>query len=91
MATLRQWVEQSGVQLQPRRIFARNDRIVVEQIATWRVSETGEMTDPDTVATAFVVRDGLIHSVIRYPSLSDACDATGLGLADETPSSGQCL
>lgn len=83
---LREWAEQSGIQLQPQRIFARDGRVVVEQIVTWRVAETGEMTAPDTVATAFVVTDGLIQEIIRYPSLSDALDATGLEMEDETPS-----
>ncbi len=86
MATLREWVEQSGIQLQPQRVFVRDERIVVEQLATWRVNETGEMTNPDTVASAFIVRDGLIHSVIRYPNLDDALDGTGLDAADEVAS-----
>lgn len=87
LATLREWVEQSGIQLQPRRIFARDERIVVEQVATWRVPATAELTARDTVASAFVVRDGLIHSIVRYPDLASALASANLSQDDEYSSS----
>lgn len=83
VSALREWTEQSGIHLQPCRVFHRDDRVVVEQHASWRIAETGQMTEPDLVASAFVVRDDRIVSVIRYPDLETAIEAADLSAEDE--------
>ena len=75
---LREWVSRAGIQLEPRRVFHRADTVVVEQRARWRSAETGRMTGSQTVASVFVVRDGRIVRVVRYPDLANALSAANL-------------
>lgn len=80
---LREWVGRAGIRLEPQRLFHREQTVVVEQAAEWRAAETGEVTGQQTPASVFIVRDGKVASVIRYPDLAAALAATGLGEADE--------
>ena len=82
-AVLRDWVVRSGVSLVPGRIFAREGVVVVEQQARWRNPEGGGLTEPQTVASVFLVSAGRVTSVVRHPDLRAALDAGGLGDADE--------
>lgn len=75
---LREWVGRAGIQLDPRRIFHRAETVVVEQVARWRSAETGEVTEGQIVASAFVVNDGRISRVTRYPDLATALSAVDL-------------
>lgn len=74
---LREWVERAGIHLELRRVFRRADTVVAEQAATWRSADTGEVTDRQTVASVFVVRDGRVARVLRHPDLVDALRAVG--------------
>jgi hypothetical protein len=49
--------------------------VVVEQEAEWRSAEPG---DRQIVASVFVVREGLVTSVVRYLDLAVALDAANL-------------
>jgi hypothetical protein len=69
---LREWFARAGIRLQPRRVYVRDERVVVEQGATW----PGQAEQ--TVASAFEVRDGKVERVIRHATLADALDAAGL-------------
>jgi ketosteroid isomerase-like protein len=73
--TLREWFGRANVHLEPGRIFHEADTVVVEQEAAWTSagSSTGQ-----TVASVFVVRDGLVTSVVRYPGLAEALLAADL-------------
>lgn len=82
-SVLRQWAEQSGIQLQPQRVFHRDERVVVGQLASWRAADTREMTEAEPVASAFIVHDDRIMSVIRYPDLVAALEASGHSTDDE--------
>ena len=81
-AVLRDWLARTGIQLEPRRWFASSSELVVEQVATWQTPD-GTVTDPQTIASSFVVGDGLVRRVIRYGSLMEALAAAGLTLQDE--------
>lgn len=84
LEALREWAENSGIQLAMRRVFHGGDTVVVEQDAVWKSSETGVSTDARTIASAFMVRDGQIVSIIRHPDLAEALKAAGLDENDET-------
>jgi hypothetical protein len=84
-AILRDWLDRSGIQLEPRRWFASPAELVVEQVATWQGPD-GAGTDPEIIASSFAVEDGRVMRTIRYGSLEEALAATGLTLADVVPS-----
>ena len=81
---LRDWVARAGIHLEPGHIFGRADTVVVEEQARWRSPETGEFSEPQTVASAFLVRDGRVTSVIRHPDLPSALQAAALDVSDQT-------
>lgn len=85
---LRDWVRRAGIRLAPRRVFSRQGTVVVEQEAEWRDAGTGAVTGCDTVASVFVVRDGRVARVARYPNLTQALDAAGPDQGDEARSDG---
>ncbi len=82
---LRDWVARARVQMEPLRIFASGDVVVVEQSARW-ASPDGQETDPQTVASVCRVQDGRVASVLRYPDLPSALHAAGLSVSDESAS-----
>jgi SnoaL-like domain len=84
-ALLRDWLAQTGIQLELRRWFASPTELVVEQIAIWR-SPDGTSTDPQTIASSFAVENGLVTRSVRYDSLMEALAAAGLTFQDEIPS-----
>ena len=81
---LREWVARANVRLEPRRVFQREETVVVEEEAEWRSPETGEVIGAGTVGSVFVVRGGRVASIIRYDDLAGALDAAGLGKSRET-------
>jgi hypothetical protein len=83
-ALLRDWLARAGIQLEPRRWFASPSELVVEQVATWQ-SPDGTVTDPQTIASSFIVENGLVRRTVRYGSLDEALAATGLAPRDELP------
>jgi ketosteroid isomerase-like protein len=78
--TLRDCVDRANVRLEPGRTFREADSVVVEQEAEWRAAEL-ESNGAQTVASVFMVRDGLVTSVMRHPDLASALRAADL---DET-------
>jgi hypothetical protein len=83
-AVLRDWLGRAGIQLEPRRWFASPTELVVEQVATWR-GRDGGVTNPEVIASSFVVENGLVSRTVRYGSLTEALAETGLTLSDEIP------
>jgi hypothetical protein len=81
---LREWVDRANIHLEPGRIFHEADNVVVEQAAAWTSADTGETTPAQTVASAFVVRDGVVTTVVRYPNLAKALLAVDLDQSQET-------
>jgi ketosteroid isomerase-like protein len=81
---LREWVDRANIHLEPGRIFHEADTVVVEQAAAWTSAETSETTPAQTVASAFVVHDGVVTTVVRYPDLAEALMAVDLDQAQET-------
>ena len=74
---LREWVDRAHIRLEPGRIFHEADIVVAEQNAEWQAG------GQQTVASVFVVRDGLVTSVVRYSSLAEALEASGLDGSNE--------
>jgi ketosteroid isomerase-like protein len=76
MRILREWVDRANIHLEPLRVFHDADTVVVEQEAEW---QSAEPDGRQRVASVFVVRDGLVTSVVRYPDLASALRAANLG------------
>jgi ketosteroid isomerase-like protein len=83
---LREWVDRANVSLEPQRIFHHADTVIVEQWAQWRSADTGRVISSQTVGSVFVVRDGQVTRVVRYPDLADALGATDLDESHEKKS-----
>ncbi len=83
-AVLRDWVGRAGIQLEPRRWFAGPVDVVVEQVAIWRTSESGE-TEPTTIASSFRIDEGRVRRMVRFESLEEALAATDLTMQEEVP------
>ena len=80
---LGEWVARSGISIEPRKVFHRAGTVVAGGEARWRDAETGEINAGQSVASVFVVRDGLVARVVRYPDLASALLAAGMDEADE--------
>lgn len=66
------WIVRSGIHLDPHGRHVIDDRtVIVEQRATWPDSP-----DLVQVATLFTVDDGRVSSVLRFPSLDEAQEAS---------------
>jgi ketosteroid isomerase-like protein len=75
------WVERTGIQLEPTVWYQRGETVVVCQLATWP-GEGGTPGDPQPAASAFVVHDDRILSIVRYADQVAAFGATGLAATD---------
>jgi SnoaL-like domain len=60
---LREWFERAGIRLVPYQTFHRDSTVVVEQGASWRGPDAGITTEPQTVASVFIVKDGRAPAV----------------------------
>ena len=80
---LRESVDRANVRLEPGRMFHEADTVVVEQEAVWRHEVTGEPNGAQTVASVFVVHDGLVTSVVRYSDVEKALRAANLDESHE--------
>jgi ketosteroid isomerase-like protein len=69
---LREWFARAGVRLEPRRVFAQGDSVVVEQDAIW----PGQSAQ--VVASAFETGDGKVQRVLRHATLAEALAAAGM-------------
>jgi ketosteroid isomerase-like protein len=83
---LRNWVDRADIRLEPRRVFHHADKVVVEQLAQWHSTDTEHVIGGQTVGSVFVVRDGRVTRVVRYPDLADALDAAYLNESHEKKS-----
>jgi hypothetical protein len=64
--------------------------VVVKQKAQWCSADTGQATGSRTMASVFIVRDGWVMRVVRYPDLANAVHAASFDGSYRTrqPSSG---
>lgn len=83
---LRDWVDSVNIRLEPRRVFHHADTVVVEQRAQWHSADAGRVISSQTVSSFFVVRDGRVNRVVRYPDIADALDAAHLDESHEKQS-----
>jgi ketosteroid isomerase-like protein len=77
---LREWVDRTNIRLEPGRTFREANTVVAEQGAEWQSAEPGGV---QRVASVFVVSDGLVTSVVRYPDLASALRAGNLDASHE--------
>jgi ketosteroid isomerase-like protein len=77
---LREWVDRTNIRLEPGRTFREANTVVAEQGAEWQSAEPGGV---QRVASVFVVSDGLVTSVVRYPELASALRAANLDASHE--------
>ena len=75
------WVERTGIRLEPTVWYQRGETVVVCQLATWP-GEGGTPGDPQPAASAFVVHGDRIMSIVRYADQIAAFGATGLAETD---------
>ena len=80
---LRDWFERAGIHLEPYQTFHRDSTVVVEQGASWQRPGPGTTTEPQPVASVFIVKDGRVASVVRYADLASALEASGLTYSDK--------
>jgi ketosteroid isomerase-like protein len=83
---VREWFARAGIRLEPGRVFQRGEAVVAEQRAEWRMAgaDPGD-DDVHAIASAFVVRDGLIARVARHDDLAVALAAAGMDETNEQP------
>jgi hypothetical protein len=81
---LREWVARANIRLKPRRVFQREETVVVEEAAEWRSADTDEIIGSQTVASVFVMRGGRVTSVVRHDDLTSALIAANLHESYET-------
>jgi hypothetical protein len=86
-ALLSDWVERAAIRLEPVRMYQHAGGVVVEQWASWRSPESGMLSDPELVATAFTIESDRVQSVIRYPDLETALYEAGVEGSLEFPDS----
>ena len=79
---LREWVARTRAVITPRRWFARDDVVVVEQEAVW-YNRAGEDMGRRVMITTFRVEDGRIGGVYRHDDLAAAVTIAGLDAGDE--------
>jgi ketosteroid isomerase-like protein len=77
---LREWVDRANIRLEPGRKFYEANTVVVEEGAEWQSAEPGNV---QRVASVFVVNNGLVTSVVRYPDLESALRAANLDVSHE--------
>lgn len=75
------WVERSGIQMEPAVWYRRGKTVIVCEQASWP-GDDGTPGDPQPVASVFVVRDNRITSIVRHPDELAAFAATGLAESD---------
>lgn len=80
-AEVRKWAERSGIRLEPDQWFAKDDWVVASQRARWPDPETGGLTPPEPIASAFQLANNKVQRVVRYGSLPEALAATGMDAA----------
>jgi ketosteroid isomerase-like protein len=84
-AMVADWLARAGISLTPKRVFARDATLVVEQDATWKDGAGGAPGPAQTVASVLRLRDGRIAAILRYGDLTEALAAAGLSPDDLVP------
>jgi ketosteroid isomerase-like protein len=74
---LSDWVARAQIQLEPVRWQDAKSVVVVEQTARWLTPE-GQLSEPQTAASVFRVRDGKVSSVLRFGSMAEALEFAGI-------------
>jgi ketosteroid isomerase-like protein len=82
VALMVDWLRRANIQLVPTSWRASGETVVAGQDASWRL-EDGQATEPEPVASVFIVRDGRIASVVRHPNLATALAAASISSDDQ--------
>jgi hypothetical protein len=79
---LRQWLARAGLTVEPKRVFARDNAVVVEQHGVWHNVDTGETMGEADLASSFRVTDGRVSRYARFETLDAALADVGLSESD---------
>jgi ketosteroid isomerase-like protein len=75
------WVERTGIRMEPTDWYQRGEMVIVCQRASWP-AEDGTPGVPQKVASIFTFRNGQIAAVARYGDLVTAFREAGLTESD---------
>lgn len=78
---LRDWMEGVRLELQTLQTFANGEAVVVEQHATWRDPDSGEVIGEQDVASRFHVADGQVTLYARYDSIQEGLAEAGIHIS----------
>lgn len=81
---LREWVARANVTMTPKRWFAKDDLVIVEQHAVWLDKDSGGEISRQNVTTTFRIEGGKIAGIYRHDDLAASLTLAGLDAADET-------
>jgi ketosteroid isomerase-like protein len=81
---VKDWITRSGIRLEPRQVYHRGDKVIVQQAARWPDPDQGDdaLTPPVSAFTAFQIRDRQITRIARTDSLPAALEVVGLSEDD---------
>jgi len=82
-ALVLEWVERAGIHLEPARFFRQDEHVVVEQRAAWTDTDSGQVGEPQIIASIFAVRNDRVARIARYPDLAAALAAVGFDHAHD--------
>jgi ketosteroid isomerase-like protein len=75
------WVERTGIKMEPTDWYQRDETVIVCQRAAWP-GEDGTPGVPQKVSSVFTFRDGKIAGIARYGDLVTAFREAGLSETD---------
>lgn len=75
---LRQWIHESGIQMETQGYYAKGDEVICVQEATWE-DQNGHVT----IYTFMEIKNGKVHRLGRYETLDDAFGQCGLSEEDK--------
>ena len=75
------WVERTGIRMEPTDWYQRGETVIVCQRASWP-GEDGTPGVPQKVSSIFTFRDGRIAGIARYGDLVTAFREAGLAETD---------
>lgn len=71
------WMKKTRIQMKPLRYYCKGGTVITEEQVEWHNTETGELQESYTVASAFVVRESRVESIMRYSDLDNAFISEG--------------
>ncbi len=80
---LREWVGRANVTMTPKRWFAKDELVIVEQDAIWLDRNNGEEIGRQEVITTFRIENNKLAGIYRHDDLAASLTLAGLDAGDE--------